>query len=615
MLRITTTIALLAILISPGSFWRRPECEAQNKIAPPEYDYYSFALTSISNSAAEASKLADVPQRVRLLISAVKILPASEHDQAVRLLEVALHSVKEWGSADQASWYQRNTAATLRNEVLAVYAVVDPEKATALQKEFQAAAESTTSNSRATSHKDGDWYTEVMDREAIADQAATIALSLIDTDPEKASGLVVQSLQGGTVSNVLLGIVQKLIQSGNRTFLNKLENGIGQMLATNVTLDPFSLTYASALFQADKDMPPAVKGAFVSFFMRSLQVWSGLVSDPNQNAGIDPFYIGTTFTMFSLTVRPIILQYSPEQLLMFDLVLDQVAPFVPAKTKSMLPSMTKPETFSNPRDRLADILREPNAQIRDSRLLGLAVECLRKKSPDDSHNELELAAAADAISDISDTSLKTVLSDALTITRVNLLVRDKDLIAANRLAESISTPETRAWAMLALSLLGDDPVMRFELTRAAMKALDAASPSPKKVELALMAAAMQFKDDPQRAFEMLSTAAKYANSSTSKTEQRSGDLGRAIRYGATIGKLSTILAAVPESLSEVEINPSLSPLGTTDWFRANQIVDDIHEPPLRLQLKLQFARAVLAQEPKPKRKEATRKPLLAQCLR
>jgi hypothetical protein len=240
------------------------------------------------------------------------------------------------------------------------------------------------------------------------------------------------------------------------------------------------------------------------------------------------------------------------------------------------------------------------------------VECLRKKSPDDSHNELDLAAAADAISNISDTSLKTVLSDALTITRVNLLVRDKDLIAANRLAESISTPETRAWAMLALSLLGDNPVIRFELTRTAMKALDAASPSPKKVELALMAAAMQFKDDPQRAFEMLSTAAKYANSSTSKTEQRSGDLGRAIRYGATIGKLSTILAAVPESLSEVEINPSLSLLGTTDWFRANQIVNDIREPSLRLQLKLQLAGAVLAQESKPKRKEPTRKPLLAQ---
>jgi hypothetical protein len=43
------------------------------------------------------------------------------------------------------------------------------------------------------------------------------------------------------------------------------------------------------------------------------------------------------------------------------------------------------------------------------------------------------------------------------------------------------------------------------------------------------------------------------------------------------------------SLGELRIDPSLSALATTDWFPADQIVNDIREPSLRLQLKLQFA--------------------------
>ena len=45
---------------------------------------------------------------------------------------------------------------------------------------------------------------------------------------------------------------------------------------------------------------------------------------------------------------------------------------------------------------------------------------------------------------------------------------------------------------------------------------------------------------------------------------------------------------------------------TTDWFRAEQIANDIREPALRLYLKLKFTEAVLAHNPKPKRKDGIR---------
>jgi hypothetical protein len=58
---------------------------------------------------------------------------------------------------------------------------------------------------------------------------------------------------------------------------------------------------------------------------------------------------------------------------------------------------------------------------------------------------------------------------------------------------------------------------------------------------------------------------------------------------ATIGEAHTRLGVYPESLGEVRIDPALSTLGTTDWFRAEQIANDIREPALRLQLKLRKA--------------------------
>ncbi|HWN08771.1 MAG TPA: hypothetical protein VNO50_05760 [Pyrinomonadaceae bacterium] len=126
--RIATTLVLLTILILPGLLGHQPECDGQNRIAPAEYDYYSLAIASIVNTAREASKLPDVPQRVKLMVEAVKLLPVSQHDERLRLMDVALRDLKEWGSAEKATWYQRITAAELRNDVLAVYATLDQER-------------------------------------------------------------------------------------------------------------------------------------------------------------------------------------------------------------------------------------------------------------------------------------------------------------------------------------------------------------------------------------------------------------------------------------------------------------------------------------------------------
>ncbi|HET9479036.1 MAG TPA: hypothetical protein VFO72_06815, partial [Pyrinomonadaceae bacterium] len=70
-------------------------------------------MSSIADVTAEASKLPDIPQRVKVLIEAAKILQPAKEEETIRLLEVILRDLKEWASADDASWQQRSMSATL----------------------------------------------------------------------------------------------------------------------------------------------------------------------------------------------------------------------------------------------------------------------------------------------------------------------------------------------------------------------------------------------------------------------------------------------------------------------------------------------------------------------
>jgi hypothetical protein len=111
-------------------------------------------------------------------------------------------------------------------------------------------------------------------------------------------------------------------------------------------------------------MPQAAKNAFASFFMRSLQAWAVVDKEP----GIDMYYIIGGFNAFSNPIRHLISQSAPDQLLEFDLLLDQMAAFVPEKKRDLI-KRVQPETLSDPKERLDDILRDQDARRRDLRLI------------------------------------------------------------------------------------------------------------------------------------------------------------------------------------------------------------------------------------------------------
>lgn len=576
------------------------ECFAQ-KTPTREHDYKSLAIASILSAAEEASKLPDIGQRVPLLVASAKFLSASKRDEAINLLDIALRDLKVWVSDEKSTPGRRYMAAKLRGEVLAAYAQLDAEKASALLQENQTDSVPSTDVTKSL-RPNGRWMATILAGRKQADETAGIALSLIDSDPNRAVALALQSVQNGIVSLTMFEIVQKLDQSGKRAVADELEAAIGLVLRSTFTLDPFSLNSASTLTR-DPQMTPATRGRFIRFLMNSLEKWSALVKGEDGVGGLDSSYISSSFMSFFLNVRPVIAQYSPPDLLRVEALFDQVSGFVPEKMKSMLQAAL-PEKFTDPKDRLTDILKDPSPEKRDLRLIRLVSGMLRKPEMMD---QSELDLVADAISHFSDSGLKTTYGDFLTITRLNSLAKKKDFIEARRLAQSISSEETRAWALLALATAAkEDRILGFELMSAALKALDAASSNPVKVDLALRAVAMLARDDPQRAFETFATAAKYANSAASKPDELPNS-GRGIRLEASIGSMHTMLANGPESLAGIELDNSLSLLALTDWFRSQYVANDFREPVLRLSLKLQFAGAVLAQDLKQKKPVTVKK--------
>jgi len=306
-------LLLPSLLVCSGL---RQECFAQKRPRPLEYDYATLAITSISNSAAEAVKLPDFSQRVKLRVYAATLLPASERETAMRLLDLTLKDLKNSISQEQTPAWQRREALTLRTEVLAAYARIDGERALALQKEYSEEMQ-TKPNSEGASFKQSDWFAQSMKRRTLADQPARMAAALMDSEPERALQLTAVSLQQGVVSASLGEIVKNLVQTHKRELLNRFEKIATDIILQNAPFDLLSLPYAAEIVQADGEMPAPVRASFIKFFMRSLQNTAHIANEPGTNES----YLTMASTYFALNVRPIILQHAPEQLLTFDLLM------------------------------------------------------------------------------------------------------------------------------------------------------------------------------------------------------------------------------------------------------------------------------------------------------
>jgi len=253
-----------------------------------DYDYRSLAVQSILTSAQEAQKISNIEERISLVITAANLLPTSQRREAVALLERSLQDVKDSNATAKI-------AQRLNNELLVAYARLDPDKALALQNADR--NEEPASDGHKYLRAGGKWSAEILAQRGPAEQAAGLALSIIDAEPERAFSLAVQSVTGGIVSNSVNAIFDKLKQKQDRAFLDRLQMAVAQQLSTTSTFDFFSLGYAAALLDDDR-MPAPAKRGITRFLMNSIEIWVALVKGDDGRGGLDPAYVSSSFTLF-----------------------------------------------------------------------------------------------------------------------------------------------------------------------------------------------------------------------------------------------------------------------------------------------------------------------------
>jgi len=566
-------LQLNALIVSAQSSRKTPKAT--------DYDYKALAIQSVREVVQETKKLSNIEHKVDLLIAAASLLN-DQKTEATDVLDQALADLKEWESDANAPLSRRFVAAELRNRVLAQYLLVDKEKA--LQFTSDTKPISSQSDPKQTK-SDSTWKRTLLDRQVAADKSIVMAESLLETNPQQATFLLASSVREGAVSPKLAGAIQKL--RANPELLKNVHTGIANELQSAVAFDSASIRTASILAM-DQEMSAQSRAAFVQFLLRSLESWTTLISNSRSDSGFDAGYIDSMFMAFAFNARPLFLQYAADDAGRFDLLIDQLSLQASPKTRDLLKSTAIVEP-SDPKDRLTDILREPQASRRDSRLLRFVVSLLRREDAEDYESLL-----AEAVRNVTDEPLKSSLGDFVSLGRVARLAKAEKLNDATRAAEAMSNSELKAWALLALSssVAATDRYLAMTLVNGALKSLDRSTLTPRTVEVALLGAALTSGQDPDRSIEILGSAAKYANSVEDSPESNS-NIASAVIFEISIGSIKILPARPPARLSDLHVNPAIGTLSKRDWFGLQKVASTIKDPLLRLSLKLELAKGVI----------------------
>lgn len=555
---------------------------ARQKPKPTDYDYKALALDSVRDAAQQAKKLTEIKYKIRFLVEASALLSGPNKREAIDLLDVALADLKEWEAASDAPSDRRFIASYLRDLILAQYLKIDNESATKLVAEEKRSLSDPDSKPLKSNSS---WSTTLLERQSNADRIMAVAIAILESDPERATSLLAQSVQQGIVPWQMGEAFQRL--RANRPLLLSTQERIAMSLRSTVALDHQSVFVAASLGW-DPDMSTSIRATFMQFLLRSLEAWVNLAHAATTDGGLDPSHLDYMFQTFTNSARPVISQHAPDQLGRFDLLLEQVAPQVSPRIRDMVSSNAFVE-LPDPKDRLTEIKRETNPDKRDFRLLRLVLALLRG---DDSQDRESLLA--EAIQVVTDHKLKDTLGDGVSLDRVQRLTKEQKINEAAKAAERVTNNELRAWALIALSsvVVASDRYLAASFVNTAIRTLDVSPATPRKVEVALLAAAVTSQQDPTRSFEIVSLVPKYANaieeSTDSKRNRFSGLLDE-----VSIGTLKIQPSSPPNDLSEIQFDPAIRHLAKRDWFGLQKIADGIEDKVLRLSFKLALAKGTL----------------------
>ncbi len=590
---LATLLVVSGLLAQPLAFSQSP----RQRPKTAEYDYKSLALSSIRESVPEAKKLTDINHKVRFLIEASSLLADSNKNEAMEALDLALVEINDWESQAHPPQSRKYVASYRRDQIIAQYLKLNPEKANQLLAEDKS---NSPEIDLKPSQKETSWRTNLNERRNASYKATTLATQLLESDPERAITLLAESVRGGILTSELWNILLQL--RSRRSLLLSAQERIVTSLSNAVALDNLSIQTA-AFLAWDEDMLPPVRANLIQFLLRSLEAAVHLANVTASEGGGDPGISDSVFVAFSTTARPVIQRHDPNSIGRVDVLLEQLAPRVSTRIRDMI----KRNDIVEPADlkeRLDEIKREADPDKRDFRLLRLIMHILQLDELDNEERILK-----EALREVTDEKLEMLLNDFAALDRVSRLTKAQKITDAVKATEQVTNANLRAWALLAISsvVVASDRFQAMTLVNAAMKSLDSAPPTPRRVEIALIAVAVTSKTDPNRAIEILSLVPKYANAVENKDDSSRNTLS-AISYEVSIGELKIKPSQLPAELSDIAFDPSIRLLAKRDWFGLKAIANSVKDPVLSLSFKLELAKGVLKDPGKPSQTATSQRP-------
>jgi hypothetical protein len=592
--KITGLVVILLFFVPKDSFAQvAPESrakESQQEI-PARYNFEEFAIALALNAGREASNLSSPAEKIEIQLEAARILSPVRRDDALRLLDSAWNTLKEWSEGEKSTSAQSRPqfVSRLRSNILALYSKLDPERAGKLMKSVGKDLEESVK--KGDGGKGNALITKERQR---ADDLARIGLTRIERSPAEGIETAVSGLlQTGTVSEHLSLISQALKEKGKASLLQKFESRIAAFLSQRTSLDFSDHLAVVRIIYANPHMDRAVRSSFLGFLSHSLVKLREIIREAQvskQALAISLDSVGSIYSFYMLRVRPLVISYGLNDIYDLNVALDEIASTLPA---SLLDKVYETSTTDTPEQQLKRALNTAGSELRDSRLAKFALRALNGSLHGIKESQPELAATA--VESVSSLEIKTTLQDYLLMAHAEKLSKDNKFALAEEKAAAISKPEWRAWTLMALASAQakQNWSHAMQLCDDALRALEKSSPTPRKAELAFTLADIWSGHDQNQALDIIVEAVKYANQII-ETDLRIQESPSVLQpFFLNIGKLSFAPGIETESLSDIGFHEGISQLALLNWMRADQIGKALQNANLRLRYQLAICKGVL----------------------
>lgn len=590
-------VTILAAVMTVQSPFVPTVAAQENKVrlplekTSPRLDLIENAASLAFSAGREASALPNPDERIEMQVKAAEILALVRPDDAVRLLDMAWLSLRQWSEGDSLSARQRYHAIELRGDLLALYAKLVPERINKLVASLPDNALNGVSNNGQNAGNNPPLPTE---RQA-ADEIINIGFTRFKQNPAETVEAAISSVQKtGKVSEYLSSVAEALYEQGNEPLLRAFENRLAELLSATLSLDPLDQRAVAFLLSADPQMSPTAQSVFLGFLLRSLQKLVAVIREAQiskQPPVVDSDTNTFSHSIYTSNIRPLFVKYLPRQIERFDTLLGEIAAALPP---SYLDSIYESSTTDAIEDQLARARQTNDKSLRNSRLLSFTFRALAGRLPATQERQLEFAVLA--VEEIEDAGTKAILGDYILMAGIKNLTTKNDFAVAAEKALKISKTEWRAWTLMAVATaqIEQNSSVALQLYDEALRHLEKSSPSPRKVEFAFLATELLSQYDQLRAFEALAVAIKYANQMNDSSRTITTQLPDLNKFFPHVGKLSMAPGDEPGNLNQLGVSEGIGRLAFIDWIRAEQIGKTIQNPGLRLRYQLAMAKGVLA---------------------